>query len=275
MDISHSSHFEHDTGYQTGPGASSTCLQDPLQYQAQLQHLHHGVHQGNPGTGSQFYHPHLYSQTALEYGITTSNSPVPAETYYDTTPAYPCNSSVSPVQDHHVINTDNGLSYTNLDYIYSQSGAHPYTDDRHHPHRIPNQPYTDAISIQIHPNHQQCSTFPTSNLNWMSPQHQLHHHPGYVDTGGPLQPPQNSTGNDVKTMVGMGLGSDKGSACAKKSMSHQVYGSSCADFNKDQTGSGNSGQSGSQTSATSTASAVPTYKWMQVKRNVPKPQSKY
>uniref|UniRef100_A0A182JYB9 Homeobox domain-containing protein n=1 Tax=Anopheles christyi TaxID=43041 RepID=A0A182JYB9_9DIPT len=70
---------------------------------------------------------HLYSPSAIEYGITTSSSPT-TDLYFEGDsqgaiyygPGQP--TPTAPFQENRIISADNGLSYTNLDYaMYHQA----------------------------------------------------------------------------------------------------------------------------------------------------------
>ncbi|XP_040156955.1 homeobox protein Hox-A1-like isoform X1 [Anopheles arabiensis] len=91
---------------------------------------------------------HLYSPSAIEYGITTSSSP-PTDLYFEADsqsaiyygPSHP--TPAAPFQENRIISADNGLSYTNLDYAMyhqAQECADPsylahHQDNKLHLHR--------------------------------------------------------------------------------------------------------------------------------------------
>lgn len=242
MDISaHGNHFEHDNGYQ---GMNNACLQHtnyPTQFQS---------NSGQTSTAMGFYHHSLYSQTALEYGITTSNSPVPPDAFYDCSNSY---SGTPPQDHHHIISSDNGLSYTNLDYMYSQAAAAaagtPFERQYHQPPEPP--PTTTNHPANYSP-----------NINWMHHQHHMHH-PAYS-----IEPMLNGNAVDKLSCKGYGSGGqhiDPDTHGMIVTTSHQ---STSQQLSQQQPNSTNN------SSSAAPASNVPTYKWMQVKRNVPKPQSK-
>lgn len=180
-----------------------------------------------------YAHPHLYSPTAAEYGITTtqntaSNSPSNAEAYFEND-----NSSQSqqfygqtpgPDPATHIINSENGLSYTNLDCVYGQNAGY-----------LTQGELIDEPLIQ--------------GQSWHAHQHLPHHvYPNLVEGSSqislqqqhPTQQQLHSPGNNQVRLISPESNSN----------------------------GSNQGQSGNQQS-----SSVPTYKWMQLKRNVPKPQS--
>lgn len=220
MDISaHGNHFDHDNGYQ---GMNSSCLQQ-----------HYPQFQSNSQGAAMGFYPHsLYSQTALEYGITTSNSPVPPDTFYDCSNSY---SGTSP-QDHaHIISSDNGLSYTNLDYMtaYAQNTYQQQQDAA---------PQGAAVT--------------SYSPNWMH-HHQHHmHHPAYS-----IDHPPMLNGNAT------GVQPNAADKCKGYAQGVEVLGGAMSASQQQQ-------QAPNSQTSSAGASNVPTYKWMQVKRNVPKPQSK-
>lgn len=148
-------HVPHTTGYQSPDVASNGYSY----YQNHHHHLHHNHHLNaepilayatqniavTPNTtsptststssnSSAMYHAHLYSPSAAEYGITTSNhSPTEHHSYFESDTAAVAAASVHPfynaqtshgagepqvagIPETHIISSDNGLSYTNLDH---------------------------------------------------------------------------------------------------------------------------------------------------------------
>lgn len=227
----------------------------------------------NPNNSNHFYstaavaHPHLYSPTAIEYGIhTTSSNNSPSEQYYEhsgtdgyfATGAVNNNSSGSP--ENHIISTDNGLSYTNLDYIaYQQAQAHAGSAG---------QGYVDE---KIHLSHHYNEEMLMSGSQ--NPLHHHHHHHHHANN--PWHTPNNysgsNSGDSGTTMVANQMQAISGTNLQNQQpIQHNMH-------------SPNSIQSTSPTlqsqqqqqseNSCSQQQAVPTYKWMQVKRNVPKPQS--
>lgn len=227
----------------------------------------------NPNNTNHFYstsavaHPHLYSPTAIEYGIhTTSSNNSPSEQYYEhgaadgyfATGGVTNNSGGSP--ENHIISTDNGLSYTNLDYIaYQQAQAHAAGAG---------QGYVDEkIHISHHYNEEMLMSGSAAQNA------ALHHHHHHHHANNPWHTPNSYTGsgggesgalvaNQMQAISGNNLQNQQ------QQIQHNMH-------------SPNSIQSTSPTlqsqqqaeGACSQQQAVPTYKWMQVKRNVPKPQS--
>lgn len=246
----------------------------------------------------QIYHPHLYSPTAVEYGITTTNATPPDDIYYDA--EQPSTTGLStfyhqqnngsgcatPAMIHdHIINTDNGLSYTNLDYMnYSSGGtsggylstgddkmsipnpyghhsssesSHPYSHHHHqhhlHHHHATHQPHHSAL---IH--HQ--SNIPSSPATtW----HMSQPVADYLDTNNQAQH--------------LGLGGAMHSET--NSQQHHQMRSGNASSRSQVQGQSHPHQSSIHQQShhaqapPSPVDLQPTYKWMQVKRNVPKAHS--
>ncbi|XP_073820013.1 homeotic protein labial-like [Musca autumnalis] len=168
-----------NSGYVSYDGSSPNYYQQQQQQQQQTQqtpplHHHHGQPQpaqltpppSQPSAGhhsqplyTSHSHSHLFSPTAAEYGITTSNtlsaatpthpsntqhSPSEAvyydsdsvHAYYATVPPAGTNSPITPANttggqatqnvstDPPIISSENGLSYTNLDCLYNQNSPH-------------------------------------------------------------------------------------------------------------------------------------------------------
>ncbi|XP_001843318.2 homeotic protein labial [Culex quinquefasciatus] len=197
----------------------------------------------NPVQQQNFAHSHLYSPSAIEYGITTSNSP--SDLYFDSeTQSMFYNNSQhtnSPFAQSRIISADNGLSYTNLDYMYShqESGDTVISQEsKIHLHRYEN---TSEHSLSHH-------SLP--NTSWYS-EGSSHHAqsssvPGF-STNIPhgLNIVRQDTDNKINT-GSIGLANNSDSDQAIHQLRHEHI----------------------QQSSTN----APTYKWMQVKRNVPKPQ---
>jgi hypothetical protein len=205
-------------------------------------------------------HPHLYSPTAIEYGIHTSSSNnSPSDQYYEHGEGYyngssgngnGNNNSGSPMPETHIISSDNGLSYTNLDYIAYQQ-AHG------------NQAYLHSPDEKVHiPHHY------SEEMMMASGQATLHHHgagnnpwhhgPGHgysVENSGPNQ-------LNIATLSGNNLSS-------QQQISHSMHSPSGIQPTQSTSPALQSQQQQQQQSQQN----VPQYKWMQVKRNVPKPQS--
>lgn len=252
---------------------------------------------------SSMYHPHLYSPAAAEYGITTSNSSPGEQSYYEntdssvihsfynnqTTPTsvdsqQPQHSPSDPpiaqmstasqinnvVPDTHIISSDNGLSYTNLDYMYGHSPANAMymqnNDDKSsisiasQAFNSANSPHLADSNIAHSQQHVSTTTMITtaSAAAWHS--HQQHHH-------------QNAAVNylDSNSMDAHQMGLNSMSCLQTQAQLNQMRGSVVHGVNGD--GHNQQALDGQQQQQTRNTQQ-PTYKWMQVKRNVPKPQGR-
>lgn len=207
-----------------------------------------GTSQGNVvGNTNQstYAHPHLYSPTAAEYGITTtqqntaSNSPSNTEAYYENDNSSQSYYGQTPGPDPtHIINSENGLSYTNLDCVYGQNPGYIATQSGEiiedpliqgqswHPH----QHLQHHVYPAIENNSSQISIDPLILQNRQTQQQQQ-------------QQQLHSPGNNQVRLIS-------------------------PESNSNGSNQGN-GQSANQ------GNSVPTYKWMQLKRNVPKPQGEF
>lgn len=261
---------------------------------------------------SAMYHPHLYSPGAAEYGITTSNhSPSDHSAYYDsenavlqsyypnqtnandqqqqqqqpaatptqaTTPlqqSIPVSSNSNVISDSHIISSDNGLSYTNLDYMYGANhtgSMYLHGDEKPVLSHLPynSQGSVDGTAVLHSPQHHQgpnpMNSVATSTGGWQS-----HHLPqtnaGFIDGSltahqiglspmtclqRPAQMNALNGGNGVRTLHNQPEQTQLLHAAQQSQHQHHH-------------------QTQQQTQQTQ---QQPTYKWMQVKRNVPKPQGK-
>ncbi|CRK90217.1 CLUMA_CG003931, isoform B [Clunio marinus] len=214
-------------------------------------------------------HPHLYSPTAIEYGIHTSTNNSPSEQYYEhgETGYYATgngsnnngsnNNNGSPMPENHIISSDNGLSYTNLDYIaYQQAhGNQAYlhgTDEKIHIAHHYNEEMLMANGQTTLHHHS------AGNNHW----HHTHGH-GYGVEGTGILPNQ----LNIATMSTNGLAS-------QQQISHSMH--SPSGIQPSQSTSPtlqNQQQQQQQQQQSQQQQNVPQYKWMQVKRNVPKPQT--
>lgn len=155
----------------------------------------------------------------------------------------------------HIISSDNGLSYTNLDYMYSSGHSNPLylhqVDEKPtitHPYN--HGPAGASLENCIHPQQHPAA--------WQSQHHSAHsnhsHHvPGYLEN--PVNVHQIGVGqvNSVQSQSPLGT--------SPNNTIHSL--NSRGEQNSSQTNTQNQAQHGH---------TVQTYKWMQVKRNVPKPQ---
>lgn len=211
-------------------------------------------------------HPHLYSPTAIEYGIhTTSANNSPSEQYYEHgesgyynagngSSSNGTNNNGSPMPETHIISSDNGLSYTNLDYIAYQQ-AHGNQAYLHGP--------DEKVHISHHYNEEMIMAGGQTPLHHHSsgnnPWHHAHSHGYAVENSVNL-----SNQINLATMSGNGLAS-------QQQISHSLH--SPGGIQPTQSTSPTL-QNQQQQQQSQQQQNVPQYKWMQVKRNVPKPQSK-
>lgn len=260
-------HTSHPTGYQPSDiGSGSGYAYFPSH------HHHHQVSENDsvvafnhatPNTtptstssnssSSHCYHPHLYTPLAAEYGI-TANSPSD-DNYYEGAGGVPNfysshSSNQSTVIQDHIISSDNGLSYTNLDYMYNQTAhannVYINSDDKS---TIP-QSYNigDDILISAGQNHSSHST-PTTSWH----QHRGHH-TEYME-------------NQLTQHMGM-------TTMSTLHSSNQLRQLVTPNVRLSAHGSPGAHTQQQQQQQQQPQPSQPTYKWMQVKRNVPKPQSK-
>lgn len=203
-------------------------------------------------------HPHLYSPTAVEYGIhTSSTNNSPSDQYYEHDSAFynggtnsVSNNNGSPMPENHIISSDNGLSYTNLDYIAYQQ-AHG------------NQAYLHGSDEKVHlPHHYNEDMMIASGQTTLhhhaapnNPWHHAHNHGYAVET----------SGGNISNQIGIATMSANNITSQQHSM-HSPTGIQPTQSTSPTLQNQQQQQSQQQQN-------VPQYKWMQVKRNVPKPQS--
>lgn len=181
-----------------------------------------------------------------------------------------------PSPDHHIISSDNGLSYTNLDYMYSGTlnppGYSPYNpDDRL---RMPNaQQYDHHLA--------QCNYSNPQSTSWIQQHHSMAFQNSLSDPNVGLD--VSVTQADVKQIMDHGqfmkdsrkLGyAVGGSGPHQSNQTPSGYSMKPGDVLNDHHSANNVTVPTTQQQQQQQSTA-PTYKWMQVKRNVPKPQSEY
>lgn len=291
MDISMygNHHTTHSSGFQSpelGTGG--------YPYFSPTHHHHHHMqnHQGVPAVysattnaavgvqaaaatqNSNFYaHPHLYSPTAIEYGIHTSSNNSPSDQYYEQAndqSYYASNSSNnnnnnSGSPETHIISSDNGLSYTNLDYIAYQQAhhgtSHAYihaNDEKLHlSHHYNEEMLMNSSQASVH-HHHHMTTAP--NATW--------HHPNSSNNV-----VNNFMENSVNQMQAIASGGGNQQTIQQHAAMHSPNSiqSTSPTLQNQQASEGSVQQAMQQQQSQN----VPTYKWMQVKRNVPKPQSEW
>lgn len=242
---------------------------------------------------TSIYHPHLYSPAAAEYGITTSNLSPSEHTYYDndsiqpyyqnqpnsndsphsqvisTVLHHPTSSSASSSSElpetttSHIISSDNGLSYTNLDYMYGQPNAmylHQADDKSAIPHT-----YNHSAVVENNGLHAPQHSSPTwHHASQPHSQHPSHHtSTGYLENSVPAH------------QIGIGQMSclqNQNSLNALATNTNSVHGRNINASLHSQSDSSQSAVQHNTSPVQTQTTQQPTYKWMQVKRNVPKPQ---
>ncbi|KAG5671692.1 hypothetical protein PVAND_001877 [Polypedilum vanderplanki] len=252
---------------------------------------------GNGSNGSNhFYssaiatHPHLYSPTAIEYGIHTSSSNNSPDQYYDaqsnegyyvTTNGTATNNNnnsssnnnnTSSSPETHIISSDNGLSYTNLDYIaYQQAAAAHHNQTQGY--NISIQGGDDKLAITHHYNEELLLN------SHQHHQHATHHHNHNATTANPWHHPNTSNHNFMEANVGLvnqmqAISSNNLTPQSQIQIQHAMHSPNSIQSSSSPTLQSQQQQSqDSQNQQQQQAQNVPTYKWMQVKRNVPKPQT--
>ncbi|XP_059611740.1 homeotic protein labial [Phlebotomus argentipes] len=206
-------------------------------------------------------HPHLYSPSAAEYGITTTANNSPTEGFYDTEhqPYFPPTATNGgpgggPLQDSHIISSDNGLSYTNLDYIYGQNHGTPggtpssYIQSGDEKVSLSHYQLGDEMLPSATGHHGT-----TGGGNW----HHHHHHSSYLENSvnHPFGLGQISSGSQASGQMGHMASSGMQGSPPVQHMQH-------AQASHQQ-----------QQQQQQNQQNVTTFKWMQIKRNVPKPQA--
>lgn len=277
MDVSmYGNHSAHTSGYQNSDMNASGYAYFPNHHHHHLHHHHsHNLNESESGyttnnlsttvtTNSSsncttpvgttsglnthlYTHPHLYSPSAAEYGITTtsqlSTNNSPSEPYYDADSAhsyYNATSGPSPgaIQDPHIISTDNGLSYTNLDYMYNQNPHNPTGYQIHPDDKVHHYNLSDNMLLGHSPTQSNQSS--SSVPSW--------HHPSYIDS-------------TLSHSIGLSNLSGQNQINSLNNTTNSV------DINHSSATSPSLQHQSQQQQQN-----IQTYKWMQVKRNVPKPQ---
>lgn len=358
--LHHQQNHHLNSGYSAYDGSSPNYYQQQQQQHQQTQQPQQLTPPPSQPSvqGQPLYshsHSHLFSPTAAEYGITTSNTLAAATpthpsnaghspneaVYYEndsvhayyataavaTVPPASTNSPVSAANatthaaqnvpmDPAIISSENGLSYTNLDCLYNQNSPHQHSN--------PNTylPTEEKYASVLHSQYNMDDTLMHLSANPANTQNQQHspqlwshqHHmpapyPSSLDASGmpmdsynmnphlhahsmPQHLPAHSqvnaqlSGQQQQTLLQHH--SPSNSACiSQTSRSQNVVSpggttTTSTTSTSSVTSTSNSAGAGS-TSNTNTSQAkspshgnnLPTYKWMQLKRNVPKPQGKF
>jgi hypothetical protein len=308
MDISmYGNHPSHSSGFQNDASGY------PHYFSATHHHHHHlqnhqnvptysataavgsstaiSVQTGAASGGNNFYssatvaHPHLYSPSAIEYGIhTTSSNNSPSDQYYEHGnegyfSANANNNSGSP--ENHIISSDNGLSYTNLDYIAYQQAAHANNT------AAAAQCYAvDDNKIHL-PHHYSEEMLMSGSQNPLHQHHHHHHHHTNATVNNPWHHPNASGNYNISASAESGsLVSNQMQNISGNNLQNQQQ----QQIQQPQIHSPNSIQSTSPTlqsqqqqqqqlqseiscsqQTSQQAQNIPTYKWMQVKRAQAKP----
>lgn len=240
-------------------------------------------------TNQNHYSPNLYSPSAIEYGITTAGSPNGPSVEYDPyyhSPAETGGSVAAGHPDPNIISTDTGLSYTNLDYMYGNHGQAGYSladDCSPSTPAATNTPPAAATWLAGGPNqsgnmliHNQLQMVAHHPSPPPQHQHQIHVNSHTLHSGQHIHPHQHP-GRQYHPLDGAHAGAH-----------HTVQNSS----NLAAPGSGSpiapmhsAAQMGplspqqqhnlhspaNHPQSNSNQSSVQQFKWMQIKRNVPKP----
>lgn len=203
---------------------------------------------------------------------TTSSSPSAAAAAAVTHQVTPTSTSTSSssndvlpeaVAPTHIISSDNGLSYTNLDYsMYGNSSGHPNPLYLHQPddkslmaHAYNHSTQTANIENAIHS--------PVHSAAWQS-QHPSQQHSNHSHHASSYQLDNPANAHSVAVNQGPCLQSSQATQLgANPNGIHVRTLNNRSDPINTQQNTQNSSQHGQ---------TVQTYKWMQVKRNVPKPQ---
>lgn len=281
-------HSSHPSGYQNAELGSSNY---PYFTASNLHHHHHHLHMhqqqnafsvayaaqvlpNSPSTIMTHSHStsqnqvysqnpalsHLYSPTAIEYGIhtTPSTNNSPNEQYYESEGGYYAQTTTTGINgtnnnnidgsspsETHIISSDNGLSYTNLDYV-----AYQQAQQQH------NQPFSHTSEDKSNLQHQFGDDIEASsgqNINFHSPLVSWQGSHGYppLDNSDTSSNQMLISNNSIQSQLNNRI-SNSGAVvpiqqASPNSLTHQKQ---------------------------QTSQNVPQYKWMQVKRNMPKPQCK-
>lgn len=199
---------------------------------------------------------HLYSPTAIEYGIHTTppSSQSPNDQFYENENVYynqvitagsgssnhNTTDGTTPSETH-IISSDNGLSYTNLDYVAYHQAQQQFS-----------QANDGKSSIQQHPFVDDVETSNSQNVNYHGSTAPWQYN--HLESSESSANQMNNCNSSLQTQLNnriMSSNNNAGTLSAQQlspnSMPHQKQASQ----------------------------NVPQYKWMQVKRNVPKPQCKF
>lgn len=237
---------------QTPPIINTTNMNMYHEYGITMSNNEHNFYDTDSNMVQSYYSNQ--SNPSGHHGLTTSSGS------HQSTPTSASTSSSSndilpeTLPSSHIISSDNGLSYTNLDYMYGSGHANALYLHQPDDKSAIAHAYSTSQSANIENNiHSQ-----PHSAGWQTqhpPQHtnHSHHAPGYLD-------------NPINTHA------HPGGVNAIACIPNQLGGSSHARNVNNRTDPINSQQSSQN--QPQHGQTVQTYKWMQVKRNVPKPQGK-
>lgn len=231
--------------------------------------------QANTPTASLYHEygismePAYYEPESAYYGSHTSlsehvsTSPVAHQTSYPPTPVNSDIHSDSPTS--HIISSDNGLCYTNLDYIYGQTHSSPLYLSQQDDKSALSHTFNSATSsgnIDLNSLHQTPQTPLWPSHHSIQTTQSSHETTAYMENS-TIQNPQINHSQPLP--------------CTSNQTTLAPIQS---DIASDLTNSRNLNRSEIRNSSNSithlqkSTNQQPTYKWMQVKRNVPKPQGR-
>lgn len=214
--------------------------------------------------------PNFYETEAAAYYGNHSNlsdhhmspsSPTQQTTYSTTSSNTDMHSDSSTS---HIISSDNGLSYTNLDYTYGQTHPNPLylqqTNDKSAIAHAYNATSTPAANIESNNLHH-----PQSASLWQTQTTPSNHHPlaGYGDNA---TPPNSQMNHQQMPCIPNQTTLNSMPSTANDMPNNCNYNSRSETRTNAPT---------NNAPAPNSASQQPTYKWMQVKRNMPKPQGEF
>ncbi|KAL7024713.1 hypothetical protein ACKWTF_013181 [Chironomus riparius] len=282
----HHHHLQNHQNVQAAYAASSNVLTT-----ASIQTASNG-NSGNHFYSSAIAHPHLYSPTAIEYGIHTSSNNSPSEQYdkyydaqsndgYYTTTGTGSSTAVvtnnnnnnnnnntnSGSPETHIISSDNGLSYTNLDYIAYQQAHHNQAQG----YNIAISSSDDKLTLNHHYNEELLLNNPQNPLH----HHHQHHHNAKIAANNPWHHTNSSNHNFMDapgTLVNQMQAISGNNLTTQQTLQQHAMHSPNSIQSSSPTLQ-NQQQQDSNGQLIQQQSTAPTYKWMQVKRNVPKPQT--
>lgn len=236
-------------------------------------HGHHNQHSGAYGSSDANYYAYSSDQCSpnhsnvhqvqapVHYASSSYHYEEPPYIYADATDTPPSPHDINYYHQHHanvpqdnpIINTETGLSYTNLDYSNSNGGIYPGIN--HHQNMYGPEPFQrshpdialrhsgDELPEQIHGNYHNDNKYLAHQLDASGDSYHAH-----MVSGSP-----NASCMEYQHLHRY---KDEGMPNSESGMSrlrphHVIH--------------------GLNSMPQQTQPALPTYKWMQVKRNVPKP----